>query len=207
MYQAQASVGGRVQAFLWAGHGSCPAGHVLGSTGFTCMPGGRQYCLQCCKSHVLKNAEGVFGAPQVAVRANVPSAGINLAEDVYGPFSGQVTSAVRQAMRRAVLEAHARLVEAMFLCELSSTAEVLSGTAMQLSACRGRQNIQHTHTICELHLISCLAGHALSSTGGACTPGGSHVSLKFPALCRAAFRVGKQLSMWSSEVLEHSHIF
>lgn len=64
---------------------------------------------------------------QVAVRVNVPAAGISLAEDVYGPFSGQVTSAVRQAMRRAVLEAHVRLVEAMFLCEVSSTAEVLSG--------------------------------------------------------------------------------
>ena len=71
------------------------------------------------------------GVPQVAVRVNVPSTGINLAEDVYGPFSGQVTSAARQAMRRAVLEAHARLVEAMFLCEVSSTAEVLSG-ALQL---------------------------------------------------------------------------
>ena len=57
----------------------------------------------------------------------MPAAGISLAEDVYGPFSGQVTSAVRQAMRRAVLEAHVRLVEAMFLCEVSSTAEVLSG--------------------------------------------------------------------------------
>ena len=57
----------------------------------------------------------------------MPAAGIGLAEDVYGPFSGQVTSAARQAMRRAVLEAHVRLVEAMFLCEVSSTAEVLSG--------------------------------------------------------------------------------
>ncbi len=34
-------------------------------------------------------------------------------------------------MRRAVLEAHARLVEAMFLCEVSSTAEVLSGADME----------------------------------------------------------------------------
>jgi hypothetical protein len=58
---------------------------------------------------------------------NVPSGGASLAEDVYGPFSGQVTSAVRQAMRRAVLEANPRLVEAMFLCEMSSTAESLSG--------------------------------------------------------------------------------
>jgi len=173
-----------VQAFLHAGHSRCPAGHLLGSSGFTCMPGGCQHYLQCCKSNVLKDAEGVLGAPQVAVRANVPSAGINLAEDVYGPFSGQVTSAVRQAMRRAVLEAHARLVEAMFLCELSSTAEVLSGMATQLSAWRGRQHSQHTLITCEVHLISCLAGHAPGSTGGACMRGGSHVPLKFPALQR-----------------------
>ena len=68
----------------------------------------------------------------MAARLNLPhgsscSAEPNLAEEVYGPFSGQVTSAVRQALRRAVAEAHPRLVEAMLLCELTSTAEVLSG--------------------------------------------------------------------------------
>ena len=76
----------------------------------------------------------VTGVLQMAVRVNLPSTGITLAKDVYGPFSGQVTSAVRQAMRRAVLEAHARLVEAMFLCEVSSTAEVLSGAQDMHSA-------------------------------------------------------------------------
>ena len=70
---------------------------------------------------------------QVAARLNLPGGAgePNLAEDVYGPFSGQVTSAVRQAIRRAVTEAHPRLVEAMFLCEVSSAAEALSGV------CRG----------------------------------------------------------------------
>ena len=34
----------------------------------------------------------------------------------------------RQAFRRAVLEASPRLVEAMFLCEVSAASEVLSGT-------------------------------------------------------------------------------
>ena len=68
------------------------------------------------------------------MRVDVPAAGISLAEDVYGPFFGQVTSAARQAMRRAVLEAHVRLVEAMFLCEVSSTAEVLSGARNATSA-------------------------------------------------------------------------
>lgn len=56
-----------------------------------------------------------------------PSAGgaasVRLAEDVYGPFSGQVTSAARQALRRAVLEADPRLAEALFLCEVRSSTE------------------------------------------------------------------------------------
>lgn len=65
---------------------------------------------------------------QVAARLNLPEAGeLALAEDVYGPFSGQVSSAARQALRRAVAEAHPLLVEAMLLCELSSTSDVLSG--------------------------------------------------------------------------------
>ena len=55
------------------------------------------------------------------------SASARLAEDVFGPMSGQVTSIARQAFRRALLEADPRLVEAMFLCEVSSTAEALSG--------------------------------------------------------------------------------
>ena len=68
---------------------------------------------------------------QIAARLHLPRGGASeepvLAEEVYGPFSGQVTSAVRQAARRAVAEAHPRLVEALLLCELSITAEVLSG--------------------------------------------------------------------------------
>ena len=39
----------------------------------------------------------------------------------------QVTAVARQAFRRAVLEASPRLVEAMFLCEVSAASEVLSG--------------------------------------------------------------------------------
>jgi len=62
---------------------------------------------------------------------SVASAPCQLAEDVYGPMSGQVTAMARQAFRRAVLEADPRLVEAMFLCEVSTTAEALSGGAFQ----------------------------------------------------------------------------
>lgn len=52
--------------------------------------------------------------------AAAAAASLALAEDVYGPFSGQVTSAARQAARRAVLEGDPRLVEALFLCEVRS---------------------------------------------------------------------------------------
>ena len=70
------------------------------------------------------------------VRLNVPEGednpgNINLAEDVYGPFSGQVTSTARQGFRRAVQEGNPRLVEAMFLCQVSTASDALSGTTCQ----------------------------------------------------------------------------
>lgn len=40
----------------------------------------------------------------------------------------QVTSAMRQAVRRAVAAAGPRLVEAMLLCEVAASAEALAGT-------------------------------------------------------------------------------
>ncbi|KAK9869094.1 hypothetical protein WJX84_011258 [Apatococcus fuscideae] len=61
-----------------------------------------------------------------------------LAEDVYGPFSGQVTSAARQAFRRALLEANPRLVEAMFLCEVATASEALSGVYAVLGQRRAK---------------------------------------------------------------------
>ncbi len=42
-------------------------------------------------------------------------------------FDVQVTSTARQAFRRAVLEGGPRLVEAMFLCQVSTASEALSG--------------------------------------------------------------------------------
>ena len=39
----------------------------------------------------------------------------------------QVTSTARQAFRKAVLEGGPRLVEAMFLCQVSTASEALSG--------------------------------------------------------------------------------
>ena len=45
----------------------------------------------------------------------------------------QVTSTARQAFRRAVLEGGPRLVEAMFLCQVSTASEALSGVAACLA--------------------------------------------------------------------------
>ncbi|KAF5828041.1 hypothetical protein DUNSADRAFT_18295 [Dunaliella salina] len=61
-----------------------------------------------------------------------------LQEDVYGPFSGQVMTAVAAACRRAVIEADPRLVEAMYLCQVQTTAEALSGTYAVLGRRRAR---------------------------------------------------------------------
>ena len=88
---------------------------------------------------------------QVAARLNLPEAGdVALAEDVYGPFSGQVSSAARQALRRAVAEAHPLLVEAMLLCELSTTSDVLSGAnrtrSSPLKEFRNWRGLERMHT-------------------------------------------------------------
>ena len=44
----------------------------------------------------------------------------------------QVTAVARQALRRAVIEAEPRLVEAMFLCEVAAASDVLSGASVEL---------------------------------------------------------------------------
>jgi ribosome assembly protein 1 len=63
---------------------------------------------------------------------------IPLLEDVYGPMSGQVTSAARQAFRRSLLEAGPRLAEAAFLCEISTSSEGLAPVYAVLGRRRGR---------------------------------------------------------------------
>ena len=59
-------------------------------------------------------------------------------EEQYGPFSGQVTSATREAIRRAVLKAGPRLVEAMYLSVITTTAEALGGTYSVLGRRRAK---------------------------------------------------------------------
>lgn len=59
-------------------------------------------------------------------------------EAQYGPFSGQVASAAREAIRKAVLKAGPRLVEAMYLSVISTTSEALGGTYSVLGRRRAK---------------------------------------------------------------------
>ena len=61
-----------------------------------------------------------------------------LQEEVYGPFSGQVMTAVSSACKRAVMEAEPRIVEAMYLAEVQSGAEALSGVYAVLGKRRAK---------------------------------------------------------------------
>ncbi|GFH18733.1 Tr-type G domain-containing protein, partial [Haematococcus lacustris] len=62
----------------------------------------------------------------------------DLQEDVYGPFSGQVMTSVAACCRRALTEGEPRLVEAMYLCAIQTSAEALSGVYAVLYRRRAR---------------------------------------------------------------------
>jgi ribosome assembly protein 1 len=59
-------------------------------------------------------------------------------EDQYGPFSGQVIAATREAIRQSVLKASPRLVEAMYLSVITTTSEALGGTYSVLGKRRAK---------------------------------------------------------------------
>lgn len=59
-------------------------------------------------------------------------------EEQYGPFSGQVISAAREAIRQSVLKAGPRLVEAMYLSVITTTSEALGGTYSVLGRRRAK---------------------------------------------------------------------
>ena len=59
-------------------------------------------------------------------------------EDVFGPFNGQVGAAVRQSIGKAILENGPRIVEAYFLCEISTSSEGLSAVYAVLGRRRAR---------------------------------------------------------------------
>lgn len=56
--------------------------------------------------------------------------------DTYGPFSGQLISTMKEGCRRAFLRQPARLMSAMYTCDILATAEVLG----RLYAVLGRRN-------------------------------------------------------------------
>ena len=58
--------------------------------------------------------------------------------DLYGPFSGQVISTMKEACRRAFLAQPTRLLAAMYSCEIQATADVLG----RLYAVLGRRGGQ-----------------------------------------------------------------
>ena len=75
---------------------------------------------------------------EVEARLHISSESDMFLEDVYGPFLGQVTSAAKQAFRRAVLESGPRLVESDFLCEITTSVEALSAVYAVLGRRRSK---------------------------------------------------------------------
>lgn len=58
--------------------------------------------------------------------------------DRFGPFSGQLMSAVKEGCRRAFLLQPVRLMAAMYTCEIQATAEVLGRMYAVVSKREGR---------------------------------------------------------------------
>ncbi|KAL6634211.1 hypothetical protein ACP70R_026882 [Stipagrostis hirtigluma subsp. patula] len=58
--------------------------------------------------------------------------------DQYNIFTGQVITAVKEACRAAVLQSKPRLVEPIYLCELTTPSEQLRGMYAVLGDCRAR---------------------------------------------------------------------
>lgn len=59
-------------------------------------------------------------------------------DDVFGPFNGQVSATVRHSIGKAILENGPRIVEAYFLCEISTSSEGLSAVYAVLGRRRAR---------------------------------------------------------------------
>ena len=81
---------------------------------------------------------GEFGDVQLPVPALLVAPVEEGDELDMGAFSGQVIAAAREAVRGAVMSAGPRLVEAKYLCVVSTSAEALSGTYAVLSKRRAR---------------------------------------------------------------------
>jgi len=62
------------------------------------------------------------------VSLNPKSDGSGEQEEQFGPLSGQIINSVRDAIRKAVMKAGTRLVEAMYLAVITTTSDALGGT-------------------------------------------------------------------------------
>ena len=69
--------------------------------------------------------------------ADALTAAVGASEESHGPFSGQILACVKDACRKAVMENAPRLVQAVFKCEVLTTAEGLSGTYAALGRRKG----------------------------------------------------------------------
>jgi ribosome assembly protein 1 len=66
--------------------------------------------------------------------------------DVYGPFSGQVMSAIKEGCRRAFQSQPQRLMWAMYSCTIQATADVLGKHTLQIIHDNNIRN-RHTHDL------------------------------------------------------------
>jgi len=69
---------------------------------------------------------GVLFSADVIIHAEDDA--IVASEEQHGPFAGQLIAAVREACRGALNSTSPRLVEALYLCEATTTAETLGST-------------------------------------------------------------------------------
>jgi ribosome assembly protein 1 len=71
-------------------------------------------------------------------QSSTGTATLPLQEDVFGPFNGQVSAVVKQGIRRCILENSPRIVEAHFLCEISTSSEGLAAVYAVLGRRRAK---------------------------------------------------------------------
>ncbi|WPT16578.1 Elongation factor-like GTPase 1 [Picochlorum sp. SENEW3] len=71
-------------------------------------------------------------------QSSTGTATLPLQEDVFGPFNGQVSAVVKQGIRRCMLENSPRIVEAHFLCEISTSSEGLAAVYAVLGRRRAK---------------------------------------------------------------------
>ena len=82
------------------------------------------------------SAEETLGVGTKSSTEESPPPAAAIVAGTYGPFSGQLISTVKEGCRRAFLAQPARLMSAMYTCNILATAEVLG----RLYAVLGRRN-------------------------------------------------------------------